>query len=384
MKGLINKGKPSKVISSQKRFTEEVTMLINQPYHTWIRRMKQLRPHERITRIRNLVWLMLGMYQSRSVHLSKIASEMPGNASIPSLTRRLSRFVTNAKVKVSDWYGPLARQWMSWQAQTTGEVRLIIDGTRAGFGGHLLMVALAYRRRAIPIAWTWVVHAHGRGRTKTSSHLTLLHRVHRWVPPGVQVLVVGDTEFGDVPLLRQLEAWGWHYALRQRATIQVKLPGTQVWKNMRDLIDRPGQSLWVKEAFLTLKHIHVANLYLTWKAGEPDPWLIVTDLSDAHITAQAYRRRMWIEEMFGDFKAHGVDLEETHLRSPAKLSRLTLAAALLYVWCISTGHRVIKQGLRPCVDRADRRDLSIFQIGLRFIKHRMANDLSMDIRLCPV
>ena len=42
-----------------------------------------------------------------------------------------------------------------------------------------------------------------------------------------------------------------------------------------------------------------------------------------------YRCRMWIEEMFGDMKKHGFDLEMTHLRHFLRLSRLTMAVCLL-------------------------------------------------------
>ncbi|MDW8317050.1 MAG: hypothetical protein RMN53_04265 [Anaerolineae bacterium] len=79
---------------------------------------------------------------------------------------------------------------------------------------------------------------------------------------------------------------------------------------------------------------------------------------------QAYQRRMWSEEMFGDLKLHGFDLESSHLRHFLPLSRLTLAVALLYVWLISIGSAVVKHGERHLVARADRRDLSIFQIKL--------------------
>jgi hypothetical protein len=63
---------------------------------------------------------------------------------------------------------------------------------------------------------------------------------------------------------------------------------------------------------------------------------------------------------------------------------LTLAVALLYVWLISTGSRAIKNGQRLWVDRAERRDLSIFQIGLRLVKRRLTNALSVSIWLRPV
>jgi hypothetical protein len=60
-------------------------MSANRLYHTWFVRILQLRPDERITRLRNLVWLMVGIYQSRSVHLSAVAA--PGGASPGSIAR---------------------------------------------------------------------------------------------------------------------------------------------------------------------------------------------------------------------------------------------------------------------------------------------------------
>ena len=81
-----------------------------------------------------------------------------------------------------------------------------------------------------------------------------------------------------------------------------------------------------------------------------------------------------IEEMFGDLKGHGFDLESTHLRHFLKLSRLTLAVVLLYFWLVALGSRIIKVGLRRLVDRNDRRDLSIFQIGLRSLERCLTND----------
>jgi hypothetical protein len=50
---------------------------------------------------------------------------------------------------------------------------------------------------------------------------------------------------------------------------------------------------------------------------------------------------------------------------------------------ISTGFKAIKNGQRHWVDRAERRDLSIFQIGLRLIKRRLTNALSVSIQLRP-
>jgi hypothetical protein len=95
-----------------------------------------------------------------------------------------------------------------------------------------------------------------------------------------------------------------------------------------------------------------------------------------------YYRRMWIEGMFGDLKKHGFDLESTMLHDFLRLFRFTLAVAYLYVCLISVGGCTIHSGLRLLVDSNDRRDLSIFQIGLRSIQRRAINAFSISIPLC--
>ena len=62
--------------------------------------------------------------------------------------------------------------------------------------------------------------------------------------------------------------------------------------------------------------------------------------------------------------------------------RLTLAVAIFYVWLISTGTPTVRNGLRDLVDRTERRDLSIFQIGLRFMERCLVAALTFRIPLC--
>jgi hypothetical protein len=355
--------------------------MVNRLYHTWIRRVRQLWPDERITRLRNIVWLMLGIYQSRSVHLSKVAGKMPGPAKLLSAVRRLSRFLDNPAIRVRAWYEPIAREWLAYVADTVGEIRLVADGTKVGFGHQLLMIGVAFRRRTIPIAWTWVKTP--RGHSSAFKQLALLSYVRGLLPAKTPVLLVGDSEFGAVDVMRQLDAWKWQYVLRQKANHLVKLYRQRKWQAFGSLIHHPGQSLWLGHARLTAKFAYRVNLLAHWVAGENEPWLLATNLTARRPALQAYRRRMWIEEMFGDMKKHGFDLESTHLQHFLRLSRLTLAVALLYVWLMSVGSRSIKNGRRHWVDRRERRDLSVFQIGWRMIERMVVNALHISIPLCP-
>lgn len=357
-------------------------MSINRLYNTWLKRIRQLRPEERITRVQNLAWMIVGIHQSKSVHLSKIGMKIPGEANLLSIVRRMSRFLDNPAMRVREWYEPIARDLLQSMASTVGEIRLIADGTKVGFGHQLLVIAVAYRKRALPIAWTWVRTA--RGHSSAAKQLALLAYVRRLIPINIPVALVGDSEFGAVEVIRQVEAWGWCYALRQRANHQVKLSTERDWQGFGSLIQKPGQSVWLGRGLLTFKHAYSVHLLAHWKQGEKEPWLLATNLSSPLATLSAYRRRMWIEEMFGDLKGNGFDLESTHLRHFLRLSRLTLAVVLLYIWLVSMGSKAIKDGKKRLVDRADRRDLCIFQIGLRSVERRLTNALSIHIRLCPV
>ena len=355
-------------------------MPINKLYHNWMQQFCELRPSQRITQIRNFVWLMIGIYQSHSVHMSKVASKIPGSATLVSATRRLSRFLDNPAVRVREWYQPIAQQWLQAQWQCLGEIRLIVDGTKVGFRHQLLMVSLAYRKRAIPVAWTWVKHV--RGHSSAYKQLALLNYVKTLLPVGAAVFLVGDCEFGSVEALKWLDQWHWFFVLRQKSGTCLWLEQSSEWQSFGSFIKKAGQSYWLGRGYLTAQKIYPTNLLVHWQAGEAEPWCLATNLPDREMALKYYRRRMWTEELHGDIKKHGFDLESTMLQDFLKLSRLTLAVAFLYVWLISVGSVTIHAGLRRLVDRNERRDLSIFQIGSRFIQRRLTNDLSVQIPLC--
>jgi len=355
-------------------------MPINPLYHTWMHQICELQPKARITQIRNFVWLMVGIYESRSVHLSKIAGKIPGRATQVSLTRRLSRFLDNPAIRVREWYEPIAQQWLRSQFHFLREIRLIVDGTKVGYGHQLLMVSLAYRKRAIPIAWTWVKQV--RGHSDATMQLALLNYVRQLLPMGAVVFLVGDCEFGSVETLKWLDQWHWYYVLRQKSDTCLWFNHLNEWKPFGSFVNRAGQSYWLGHGYLTSKEIYPTHLLIHWQVGENEPWCLATNLPDREMTLRYYRRRMWIEEMFGDLKKHGFNLESTMLRNFIRLSRLTLAVAYLYVWLISVGGRTIRSGLRHLVDRNDRRDLCIFQIGFRYVQRRIINAFSVSVPLC--
>jgi len=349
-------------------------------YRIWKEQIRALRPSQRITQIENFVWMMIGIYQSRSVHLSKIAGKVLGDAKLLSTVRRFERFLDNKAVEVCTWYEPLAKQWIAAQWQQLGEIRLIVDGTTVGFGHQLLMVCLAYRRRSIPIAWDWIKQV--RGHSSAKKHIELLKYVKGLLPKKVVVFLVGDSEFGSIQVLKQLNQWRWFYALRQKSNTGFRVGKFGAWHTLESFVRKSGDSVWLPKGFLTKQHALPASVRVYWKAGEKEPWCLATNMPDRKLVLQSYQRRMWIEEMFGDLKKHGFDLESTMLRTAEHLSRLTLVVAYVFDWLISAGAKIIHIGLRHLVDRKDRRDLSLFQIGWRFIERQILRLLPFPLSLC--
>ncbi len=369
-------------------------MPINHLHSTLQRLLLQLRPGERVTRIRNFSRLLVGLCLGRSVHLSKIANKIPtGGATLPSATRRLSRLLDNAAIRVRDWYEPIACSLLERAAAQGGgggggggEIRLIVDGSKVGFKHRLLMVGLAYRGRAIPIAWSWVRSE--KGHSSSYKQRALLGYVRRLIPDGAaapRVSLVGDSEFGAITTLKQLEEWGWYYVIRQKSSHLVcsQQQQQQQWRTLGELIERRGEKVWLEGALLSRLHAHQTNLVLHWKKGEKEPWLLATNLPNSREALRAYKKRMWIEGMFADFKGHGFDLESTWLRRFEKLSRLTLAVAMLYVWLLVYGAEVVKRGQRRLVDRSDRRDHSLFRLGYNMVDRCLAQGIRPFVRLLP-
>jgi Transposase DDE domain len=347
-------------------------------YHTITAQIRKWFPTDRVTRVCNLALFLTGLYLARSVHLPLIVRKWHIPGQLPSLTNRLRRFLDNPRVCAWDYYQPVAESLVrAFRGQT---IWLIIDTTKLGFNAQLLTASIAYRRRALPVAWS--VHAGEKGWLPVKEHIALLQQVKALIPEGSAVWLTGDCEFQHVPLLSWLTKQGWHYVLRQQGRVQVWQPGmAQTRLDAFGL--QEGETRYLGWVRLGASHYGLVSMVLHWEKGQDKPWYLATDQAATWRTLQTYKRRMWIEEMHGDMKGHGFDLEATHLRDTARLSRLVLGVCLLYVWLIAVGSWVVKTGQRRQVDRKDRRDKSCFRLGWDWLERCLAQGQSLRLQFVP-
>lgn len=349
-------------------------------YNKMLHRIRQWLPDERVTRQRNLALLVVGLYLGQSVYLTKMGSHLPVAAKKLSLATRLRRFLRNAAVCVEAYYEPLLVPLL--QAVAGKEVLLILDTTTVGPWHRALVASLAYRRRALPLAWR--VHEGTRGNVPVTAQVALLERVYELLPLGTTVTVLGDSGFDNTDLLLWMRAHGWHFVIRQKKRVTVRPLGEDAWFPLEDIPLEPGETKELGWVWLArTSPFGPVQVVLHWKEGEDDPWLLVSDEEDPRLILHRYRKRAWIETLYGDMKTRGFDLQKTRLEQPDRLERLLLAIAIVYLCFVALGSWVVKNGYRHRLDRPDRRDLSYFRLGWDWLNDRLRLGREFHVRFLP-
>lgn len=347
-----------------------------QYYYRVQQQLQQWLPNERITRLRNMALLIMGLHLSGAVHLSLIVRKWPVAGKDPSLVNRLWRFLNNPGLKVRRWYEPIVIELV--QGLAGQPIRLVIDCTKVGFNYRLMTIGLAYKRRTLPLVWS--VHRGRKGHTPVVKQLKLFKYVAQLLPKGAEIWVLGDTGFQSVRLLGWLRQQGWHFVIRQQGKNKVCWPG-QEWVKINQLALQPGQTRYIGWVRLTQKHqAGWFWLILHWEKGQDEPWYLVSDQAGRRKLIRLYQTRMWIEEMYGDLKGHGFDLEATHLDNPDRISRLFLAVCITFVWFITLGSWLVKRGFRHFIDHKSRRDKSYFRLGWDWVERCLRLSLPVPFR----
>jgi hypothetical protein len=348
-----------------------------QLYHTVSRRLREGLPCERATRLRNLSLLVTALYLSASCYLTRLADHLLVSGCKDSRVQRLRRLLMNPRLSVRGCYQTTATAVLRYMG--TARIVLIVDRTTLGNWLNILTVSVAYRGRALPLAWK-VFKKQGQFRR---CHVeALLRWVRTCLPTTVtphQVWVVGDREFQDIALQATIEHdLGWHYVQRITQNLWLTPRDGEAFKPHQVAL-QPGQYDSRADVRVTQQHAGPAYFVAYWAIGEQEPWYLLSDQPSTLQTLHVYRRRFWTEPMYRDFKSYGWDLEASRLRDPRRLERLLLGMALAYVWLMQLASAVIKRGHRSLVDRTARRTLSYFRIGWNWLLWRLTRGFPVEL-----
>jgi hypothetical protein len=333
-------------------------------------RVKSLVPCFHQSHLENLVLLVIGIAYSHSVSLPKAAQEAPyKRIQVESRVQRFERLVQCEKLVPLDALKPSAKKVLkSIHRYGRGEIRALMDRTMINDTINLLYISVAYGGRALPLGWVVVPH-------EGNSDLRLQQQLLRWfkscLPEGARATIIADREFHSIRLATWIEKrLGFHFVLRIKAGTKVEYRGH--WYAAGELARLGRTRSWeAVKVTMDLKASHRVNLVTVWERGQEEPWLLISDLSQAEKVRQIYATRFWIEEMFSDHKSRGLNLESTRMTDPKRLERLLVAVSLAYLWIMEVGAWVVlKEKWRQVDNRGAERSISLCQIGLRWLKER--------------
>lgn len=338
----------------------------------------------------NWLWITVGILQANSVALSRIATFLPGSALAESRVATIRRWLMNFRVDVWAFYRPLLEQALQgWHAV---HALVILDGvTVFGDRWQIFRLSLAHGRRAIPLVWMILPT---EGLTQAEKLEPMLRRAAEFLNPRVrQVTFLADRGFRDCDWAELCENLGWNYVIRLANNTCIGLADGQ-WLRL-DRLDASSQACRAFQNVLVARSVQwPANVTVTRTCAPPkaesEVVAVMSNRPAGRSRLREYAQRMDIDESFRDDKSGGFDLEHTRLQHPERLERLLLAVALATLWCHELGEAVLAEGetARREIDPGAKRELSLFQLGLRWLKRCLANALArlpdFRARLSPV
>lgn len=337
-----------------------------------LRALVRVRNRKQVT---NWIWIIVGILQSQSVHLSQIANTLPMETKAESRVTLIRRWLMNPQVNVWQFYKQILEHVLSgWSVV---ETYIILDGVMVfGARWQIFRVSLRHGCRAIPIAWTIV---EGKGLVKVNKLKSMLEKVQRFLKRYVKrVTFLADAGFRDCDWAQLCLDLGWNYAIRIACNTYITLPDGTC--DRLDNLVPVNHNRYFQNVLLTREtklHTHVSVTWTTDEKGKPDMVAIITDQIACRARLREYSFRMSIEQSFRDDKSGGFDLEHTRLHHAQRIDQLLLAMAIATLWCHELGEFVLKQGepARCSVDPSHERTLSLFQLGLRWLQRFLATGL---------
>jgi hypothetical protein len=332
--------------------------------------------------VKTLAMMITGMLLGPHVQLFAIAMCVPLLIKLSSIVRRFERFVADEQVKVEKYFEPFVRAMIISLGNETAY--LLIDCTQAGRKCRTLFIGLAYHATVLPVVWKTLKGK--KGHVKGQFQKELLAQVHRQFQHCRQVIVLGDAEFSNEPVINCLRPKNWGFVFRFQSNYRIQLAKDGAWQSAQEIYEaaglKPGQvKHWQIAAFTELHQIPHLTMTVHWEVGAEEPLCLISNLTPDQQPHLIYDMRYWVETLFGNCKARGFQLARTHMTTPDHIDRLLLGIAIATCLALGLGTHLIVINQADQVDRADRRDLSLFQLGWRWLFRLLALNRLHELRI---
>lgn len=356
-----------------------------QLWEAWSEQVKHLFPNLHGHQQKTLAWMVLGVVLSGSAVLQRISEGLYGigSAKMPSIERRLARFVANDRIHVTSvWTQFLSQVLPFWHER---RVFLVLDCTPFDDRATIVYLGLLVHSRVLPLAWQ-VMPAQ---QTWPEGQWQVVTRLLDQVTPYLgqtDCTLLADRGLVGWPLVQLCRARHWHYLLRVRRehTCRRWMGRWTAWRPLGHLLTQPGQQ-WCGRIQLWQEQTLDTHLSALWEPTHQEVWLLISDRPAGRQRLREYAARMRVEATFQDSKSRGWRLEASRIADRTRLDRLLLALFLAVWWVTHLAAACLHHGKRQRFDRHDRRAKGMFRLGRLWLLDilRRAKDAGAIIRCLP-
>jgi len=350
---------------------------------TWVKRVYQ---QKNVWFLKHLVAciadMAVGMSLSHSVQLPQLATWLPFAAQNSSTVRRFERLLADERLNAYKYWVPFVRAMQT----TLGpqQIVLVIDSTKVGRCCRSIFVGILYHGTILPIGFKTIKGA--KGHATAEVHLALLKLIYPQWCNYRDVVLLGDSEFCSKPVLDWLKDKGWHGVFHLSNQHHVRLGRAEPWQQPEEVIKAAkitkGQVTYWRDVSYTQKHnLPGLTMIAHWDASYQKPLHLLSTLPPEAQPEQLYEQRYWIEPSFRNLKSSGFNLNQTHLTEPAQIDRLLLCVAVATAFILGVATDILLTRQTKLVDRSDRRDLSLFQIGRRALLRFINSAVLSQVRI---
>jgi Transposase DDE domain len=316
-----------------------------------------------------LVYFVIGVLLAGTIVLRRVATTHAcvalSAAQAASHERRLRRILNDPLVQATPTYGRVVRRVLR-HLQPGQRVWLVLDESGHSDVVRVLLAALVYRGRAVPLAWVLWPAQQPHNQSYWSDCATLLAQVATILPAGLRITVLADRAFGCPAFTDLVTEKGWDHLVRVQG--QTRLRHTDGREHpLRELLSQAGTrwcgcgQVFKKQGWRTL------SVVAYWRSPCREPLLLVSSLPAQWDLVRQYRLRSAIEALFRDWKSSGWQWEASQVREVEHQAVLLVVLALTTLLTLCLGEEAAQVVLAQAPQQGHRRPWaardSLFRLG---------------------
>jgi hypothetical protein len=237
---------------------------------------------------------------------------------------------------------------------------LTLDRTNWQFGRkdiNVLMLALVYKNISIPLCWELL---NKRGNSSFEERKDIVSKGLTILGKSRIKCLVADREFGSGRFFRYLKKAGINFHIRIKKTSVI----TRYKSKVSDVTSMLSNLKIFKYIVLPGKKIvYNEEVYLSGMKTLKNDYVIIASSSNPEEAQAMYKQRWTIENLFGNMKTKGFNLESTHMRDDEKLKKLIALLTIALLWCYLIG-LWIESSIKIRIKNHGRKEKSTFRKGL--------------------